>query len=86
MNGVIVGRVVDATGAPVAGARVMLTSGAQPVSDLASLTDAQGRFRRSGLTPGSYEVAVHKTGHAPAQVSVAVGDGQEADVEVRLGS
>lgn len=85
MNGVISGRVVDETGALVSGAIVAITSGPGPVSDIASLTDAEGRFRRGGLAPGSYTLAVHKAGHAPHIVNVDLAAGQSPNVEIRLG-
>jgi hypothetical protein len=85
MNGVISGRVVDASGAPVPGARVALSSSSAPVSDIAALTDAGGNFRRGGLAPGAYTLQVHKTGQPPRTVPVDVADGQQVNLEVRLG-
>jgi len=84
MNCVISGRVVDAIGDPVPGAMVALT-GSAPSSEIAALTDAGGNFRRSGLEPDSYTLEVRKTGQSPRSVPVEVADGQQVNLEVRLG-
>ena len=84
MSGVITGRVIDAAGAPIAGATVAVTSNAQPVSDIASLTDADGRFRRGGLAPGRYTLDVRKAGRATRSIDVDVADAQQTNLEVRL--
>jgi hypothetical protein len=83
-HGSIAGRVVDATGAPVAGAPVVITESLQPVSDIAPLTGADGRFHFKRLPPGTYKLAVHAAGHAPAGATATVAAGEQADVEIRL--
>jgi hypothetical protein len=85
MNGVISGRVIDASGAPVSAASVAVTSSSVPVSDIAALTDDSGQFRRSGLEPGSYTLEARKTGLPPTSVQVEVADGEQVNLEVRLG-
>jgi hypothetical protein len=84
MSGVISGQVVDASGAPVSGASVAVTSSRVPVSDIAALTDAGGQFRRSGLAAGDYSLEVHKTGLPPKTMQVTVAEGQQVNVEVQL--
>jgi hypothetical protein len=83
MSGMISGRVVDASGAPVPGAAVTVT-GNTPTSDIAALTDAGGNFRRGGLEPGSYRVDVRKTGQPPGSVQVDVVEGETVTLEVNL--
>lgn len=83
-KGAIAGRVVDANGAPVKGATVTVSSATQPVSDIASLTDGDGRFRRGGLAPGPYTLTVMSAGHEPQNLDVNVAAGQETGLEVRL--
>jgi hypothetical protein len=85
MSGVISGRVVDASGAPVAGASVAVTSSTVPVSEIAALTDAAGQFRRGELAPGDYTLEVRKTGLPPSALPVTVADGEQVNMEVRLG-
>jgi len=85
MNGEISGRVVDASGTPVSGATVVVSKSNEPVSDIAALTDAGGSFRRGGLAPGSYTLEVRKTGQPAQEVPVEVADGQQVNLEVKLG-
>jgi hypothetical protein len=58
----------------------------QPVSDIAALTTADGRFRFSNIEPGSYTVSVHSGALPPGEASGTVLDGQQTEVEVRLGA
>ncbi len=79
-TGTLAGRVVDATGAPVALAGIELTSdvtGAGTVSDVGMITDSKGRFEIPDVTAVTYDVIVytfdssdtkHVLGHAPATV------------------
>jgi len=62
-TGTVSGRVTDAeTGAPIAGARVTVTS---PSQQSATQTDANGRFAFVSLAPDEYQVSVVKTGYDP---------------------
>jgi hypothetical protein len=85
MNGAISGRVTDAGGAPVPGATVALTSSDVAVSDIAALTDSGGNFRRSGLAAGSYTLEVRKSGQPARSIPVAVAEGEQVHLDVRLG-
>ena len=62
-SGSIEGRVVDMTGAPVAGARVELTVAGRTRS---VGTDSAGRYRFDGVPPGSYRVVATHVGLAPS--------------------
>lgn len=84
MNGSIAGRIIDAAGAPVSGASVTVADSPQPVSDIAALTSADGRFRLGRLPPGPYKIAVHTAGRAAATADVLVAAGQQANVEIRV--
>jgi Carboxypeptidase regulatory-like domain/PDZ domain len=83
----LVGTVVDAaTGAPVEGARVSVASAGFGWDQKSDRTDAQGKFRVHGLTPGRY-VAEAKTerGYGRTEGSTLVGLGQTVDdVVVKL--
>lgn len=80
----IVGKVFDASGAPVADAAVAIVAGPGTHSDKAALTGVDGSFRFGNLTPGAYRLAVSKTGHAPHQPDVMVVSGQQTDLEIHL--
>ena len=71
-SGNLSGVVVDATGAVLPGATVVLRGGPGGLRE--GQTDAGGRFAFDGLAPGEYAVAVLLSGFAEAAVdSVAVG-------------
>jgi hypothetical protein len=56
-----------------------------PVSDIAGLTDANGQFRRGRLEAGSYTVEVHATGLPSRVTPIELAEGQQINVEIRLG-
>ena len=92
--GLLVGQVID-NGFPVAGGSVTLSG---PSGSSEGLTDDDGRFFLSGLTPGSYvgaftfvgaeeptEVAFSIVAHAIATIAIQRADGQgDHDVSVRV--
>ncbi|WP_199896442.1 carboxypeptidase-like regulatory domain-containing protein [Streptomyces niger] len=55
LNGVV----RNASGAPVADARVFFTESPQPLPDIAVLTDGAGRFTLTVPAPGDYTLACH---------------------------
>ena len=83
----LTGTVVDATtGAPIEGARVAVESSGFGWDQKGDRSDAQGRFRVHGLTPGRY-VAEAKTerGYGRTEGSTLVGLGEHVDdVVVRV--
>ena len=82
-RGKIVGRVADAAGVPLVGAKVAIAEGDQPFPDIAAVTDAEGRFCLSGLLPGSYQVEAHiQWRHGVAPVTVIAGEQAAAEIEV----
>jgi protocatechuate 3,4-dioxygenase beta subunit len=77
------GRVVDArSGAPLAGARVILTS-RLPASGSAA-TDSDGRFAIDTLPDATYVLNVNRDEYAAASQPVVIANGSAPDVEVRL--
>ena len=68
--GILVGQVVDNSGAAVAGANVELWVGSR--AERTTTTDAGGRFRFERVVAGSYEVRVSMTGLRPVSASVVV--------------
>lgn len=73
------GRVHLADCSPVVEARVFIASGPVPTTDIATLTDGDGRFALRAPAPGSYEVACHADGFAPARVRFEVTDDEELE-------
>jgi hypothetical protein len=82
-KGSIAGRVTDAAGNPAAGVTVTIDEG-PPHIDIAAFTNAEGRFRLSGLAPGSYSLLAHRGGQAVGGARTDVAPGQQAEVEIRL--
>lgn len=79
------GTVLDATGAPVAQARVYITHAPGPVPDVAALSGADGRFTIAAARPGVYEIACSTDTQGSAAATVRVGAKSGAAVELRLG-
>ncbi len=63
----LAGQVVDDRNEPVAGAMVSLVAEENPVAVEPRWTDAEGRFRATGLAPARYSVLVELAGYAPAE-------------------
>ncbi len=57
---------------PVALARVTVEQAPAPMPDLAGLTDEDGSFTLGTVGPGTYIIAVHADGYAPARAEVTV--------------
>jgi len=72
----ITGRIVDAAGAPIAGASVELSGAAARLA----VSGADGSFRFSTLAGGNYLVAASAAGYASQQRSVALTQGQSFDL------
>lgn len=88
MNGdrsTVTGRVVDSTGAPVAGASVTISGSRQPLNDIAALTGPDGRFRFRGLPAGDYSLHVFGGGKGTGGAAFNVIAGEVATVEIQLG-
>jgi hypothetical protein len=77
---VLVGVVRDTLGAPRQGARVTVDG----VDGAEATTDADGRFRLTGLPAGSRPVVVRALGYAPQVVNASLRPGRDAEVAVTL--
>ena len=82
-NGALRGEVQDASGARVAGARVVAQAAGSSMSRAAT-TNGQGEFRIEGLLPGSYRVIVTAKGFAQATADVDVAVSVVRDIDVTL--
>ncbi|HEX6130965.1 MAG TPA: carboxypeptidase regulatory-like domain-containing protein, partial [Actinomycetota bacterium] len=79
--GAIAGTVVDdVSGAPLAGAEVVLTGPAEAEAT----TDGTGAFRFDDLLPGDYSLEVRATGYLPQSFAATVVSGETTTVEARL--
>ena len=81
----ISGSVLDATGTPVAQARVYVTRAPGPVPDVAALSGADGRFTIAAAHTGLYTIACSTDTQGSAAATVQVGAKAGAAVELRLG-
>jgi outer membrane receptor protein involved in Fe transport len=81
VTGVISGTVTDATtGAALSGANVSIAG-----TDLATVTDARGRFVITNVPPGTFGLRVSLIGYAEAEVSeVVVVQGEATSLEIGL--
>ena len=80
----ISGVVLDATGRPVAQARVYVVKAPGPVPDVAALTGPDGRFALAAARAGTYEIGCSTDRSGSASATVVVG-AHDAVVELRLG-
>lgn len=81
--GRVVGRVTDAAGRPVEGARVVVAGDSAGVRWAAS-TEETGGFQIAEVPPGSYRVRVERAGYLPREERVTVPAGRRGAVIVRL--
>jgi hypothetical protein len=82
-NGTLRGEVQDASGARVAGARVVVQSTGSSITREAPAND-RGEFRIEGLRPGSYRVTVTAKGFAEVTAEVDVAVSVVRDIAVTL--
>jgi Fe(3+) dicitrate transport protein len=79
---VVAGRVVSATGEPLADAEVVAQSARETVST--AVADAAGRFEIRGLDPGEYRISARAIGFSAIAQRVAVSAGQSLDLTLVL--
>jgi hypothetical protein len=80
-RGSIAGTVVDdATGAPIAGAAVVLSGAGEGETT----SDGAGAFRFDDLLPGDYSVEIRAAGFLPQTFDVAVVSGETSPLDARL--
>jgi carboxypeptidase family protein len=83
-TGILQGRVIDATGSAVPGAKVAIENETTGVA-LALVTNGEGNFFRSFLLPGNYRVTVEKDGFQQKVTSgVRVDVQQTVSLEIAL--
>jgi TonB-linked SusC/RagA family outer membrane protein len=79
-QGAVAGQVIDAQSAqPVTGAQVTI-----PGTEIGILTDANGRYRLTGVPTGPVEVRVRLIGYSPSSQTVTVEAGQTATANFEL--
>ena len=82
-DGTLTGTVTSASGTPLAGADVSVTSGSATVTTH-STSSPPGQFVLQGLAPGSYSVTVADSGYQTTTVLVTISAGQDDSVTVKL--
>ncbi|MGA9669592.1 MAG: carboxypeptidase-like regulatory domain-containing protein [Terracidiphilus sp.] len=82
-NGALRGAVQDASGARVAGARVVAQAAGSSISR-AAMANGHGEFRIEGLLPGSYRISVAAKGFAQATADVDVAVSVVRDINVTM--
>jgi hypothetical protein len=78
-NATLTGRVVDASGTPLAGARVAVEA-----DKAATTTDNQGMFRLSGLRTGTRTLSVRRIGFASLDMPVDVSGASARNITVSM--
>lgn len=74
-RGVVLGRVTDPSGRPLAEAAVTVPKGTAPVPEMAATTSADGAYQWD-LPAGTFTLEVHKDGYATTAVEVIVPAGE----------
>jgi protocatechuate 3,4-dioxygenase beta subunit len=82
-HGSIAGRVTDAAGGPLAGARVAIVEGEQPYREIGAITDAGGAFRFGLILPGAYRLAAHFQSRSGSGQVVVAAD-EQTSLEIRI--
>ncbi|HEX8148285.1 MAG TPA: TonB-dependent receptor [Pyrinomonadaceae bacterium] len=82
-QGTVEGRVTDAAGGALAGARLYLLDARQALA-AAGETSAEGRFRFELVAPGTYVLRIARKDFSARRVHVEVREGQAASLDVRL--
>ncbi len=78
------GRVVTSDRVAVSGAMVAI-SGGRPHPDIAAITDDEGKFCLGDLSPGGYQLTVHKQGYEPASAQFELPTRHPITVVLRQG-
>jgi hypothetical protein len=78
---VITGKVTNAGGVPVSGARVSVQG-----SGASAATGTDGRFTLTGVMPGTQSILVRRVGYSPTETPLDVTSLHTNDVTVRLGA
>jgi hypothetical protein len=85
--GAVIGQVIDSdTGSPVADASVTVVSGPAGAPDIAALSDANGRFGLSSLSPGRWVLRAMAPGGAVGEGAVVVEIGHSGQIILKVGS
>ncbi len=77
-TGILSGVVIEGGGIPVVGAEVVIAG--RPVA----ITNAQGRWRTTGVTPGSFSIVVRRLGYSPRTLDASVTSGGETEIPTLL--
>jgi hypothetical protein len=81
---IISGAVFAPDGTPVPLARVYFVRGPAPMSDIAALTDADGKFKLSVSAAGAYVLECTSEEYAPKQIRLEVTGQSEIHLAISL--
>ena len=82
-GGVVLGRVTDPSGHPLAEATVSVPKGTAPVPEMTAITSSDGAYQWD-LPAGTFTLEVHKDGYATAAVEVIVSAGETITQDIIL--
>lgn len=82
-GGVVVGRVTDPSGSPLAEATVNVSRGTAPVPEMTVITSADGAYQWN-LPAGAFTLETHKDGFVTAVVEVTVAVGETITQDIVL--
>ncbi|MCF0041350.1 TonB-dependent receptor [Dyadobacter fanqingshengii] len=78
-SGILNGRIVNSVQQAISGASVTLQS-----TDFGTITDADGQFRLTGITPGSYILSVSNIGYTAYTQSLRISKGKNSFLNLQL--
>ena len=76
--GTVQGKVTDAAGQPVAGAKITLAGSGS------ATTDKSGTYTLEGIDPGEYQLEAAKTGYQKSSVKVTIVQDVPQEVDITL--
>jgi iron complex outermembrane receptor protein len=82
-QGLITGRIVDSSGAPVNGAKVLVHQSNRK-TEYSTTTSNSGEYSAAGLSAGNYQVIVDKPGFTEVKKEVTLSPGQTVDLPISL--
>ena len=80
----LTGRILDSAGRPVAGASIFLVAAPVAMPDIAQLSSADGGFDLEAPSPGRYTIGAMAPGRGQGRITIDVGEGDAAPVEIRI--
>ncbi len=80
----IIGKVVDSSGTPMAGARILFLSGPVALPDVASLTNEQGQFVLAAPAAGVYRIRCISDSHGELEQELQINAGSNVHIDFQF--